>query len=122
MAQSIDILLDTPQPLTDLAQTLNKLLNIDLQPAVADGKAYYAFRAMTLTLDLHELAPTSGLGKTGEDYRYHISINGIFGSELQRKKWTEDWSHSILQTLKAQQYRVKRVDTLLRNQTENIIV
>lgn len=110
MAQPIDILLDTPQSLTDLAQTLNKLLKIDLQPAQADGQAYYAFRAMTLTLDLFELALENGLPKAREAYRYHISINGIFGSELQRKKWTEDWSHSILQTLRAQPYRVKRVD------------
>ncbi len=110
MAQAINILLDTPQPLTDLAQTLNKLLDIDLQPVVADGKAYYAFRAMTLTLDLVEVEPTNGAGKDAENYRYHISINGIFGSELQRKKWTEDWSHSILRRLKAQQYRVKRVE------------
>ena len=122
MARSIDFLLDAPQPLTELAQTLNKLLNIDLQPALADGKAYYAFRAMTLTLDLYPSAFTNETGAHEENYRYYISINGIFGSELQRKKWTEDWSHSILQTLRAQQNLVKRVDTLLRNQTENIIV
>ena len=112
MAQPIDILLDTPQSLTELAQTLNKLLKIDLQPALANGQAYYAFRAMTLTLDLFEVGPENGLRKAGEAYLYHISINGIFGSELQRKKWTEDWSHSILQTLRAQPYRVKRVDAL----------
>lgn len=111
MAQPINILLGTPQPLTDLAQTLNKLLDIDLQPAVADEKAYYAYRAMTLTLDLYPFESTSGVRTGEEDYRYHIAINGIFGSELQRKKWTEDWSHSILRTLKAHGYRVKRVES-----------
>src|SRR4051812_29289972 len=100
MAQSIDILLDSPQPLTELAQTLNKVLDIDLQPAVADKKAYYAFRAMTLTLDLYPSEATNGAGAIGENYRYHIAINGIFGSEQQRKKWTEDWAFGIKQTLK----------------------
>jgi len=109
MAQSIDILLGSPQPPTDLAQTLNKLLDIDLQPAVADGKAYYAFRAMTLTLDLHPSPSTNGTGANGEIYQYHIAINGIFGSEQQRKKWTEDWAFGIMQTLKAKNYRLKRV-------------
>ena len=108
MAQSIDILLDSTQSLSELAQMLNKLLDIDLQHAMADKKAYYAYRALTLTLDLVELSPTTEAGKD-EAYRYHISINGIFGSELQRKKWTEDWSHSILQTLRAYGYRLKRM-------------
>jgi hypothetical protein len=112
MAQSIDILLDTTQPLTDLAQTLNKLLDIDLQPALVGGKTYYAFRAMTLTFDLVEFAPTNGAGANVENYRYHISINGIFGSEHQRKKWTEDWAFGVMQTLKAHKYRLKRVDKL----------
>ncbi len=109
MAKSIDFLIDADQGLADFANELNTLLDIDLQPAVIDGKACYAFRAMTLTLDLYELASTTGVGKD-EEYRYHISINGIFGSELQRKKWTTDWSHSILSRLKAHEYRVKRAD------------
>lgn len=108
MAKSVDFLIDADQSMVDFASELNTLLDIELQPAVVDGKAYYAFRAMTLTLDLYELAPTTAGGKD-EDYRYHISINGIFGSELQRKKWTTDWSHSIVQILKAHEYRLKRV-------------
>jgi len=112
MAQSINILLDTEQRLPDLAQTLNQLLDIDLQPALAAEKTYYAFRAMTLTFDLVELTATNGGREDGTEYRYRISINGIFGSEEQRKKWTEDWSFSILQTLKAQNYRLKRVENL----------
>jgi len=109
MAQSINILLDSEQQLPDLAQTLNQLLDIDLQPVLDAEKSYYAFRAMTLTLDLVELAATNSGREKGAEYRYRISINGIFGSEEQRKKWTEDWSFSILQTLKAQNYRLKRV-------------
>ncbi len=112
MAQSINILLDAEQRLPDLAQTLNQLLDIDLQPALAAEKTYYAFRAMTLTLDLVELAATNGGREHEAEYRYRISINGIFGSEEQRKKWTEDWSFSILQTLKAQNYRLKRVESV----------
>lgn len=111
MARSVDFLIDADQPMADFANELNTLLDIELQPAIVDGKAYYAFRAMTLTLDLYEVAGATGVGKD-EDYRYHVSINGIFGSELQRKKWTTDWSHSIVQTLKAHEYRLKRVDPL----------
>lgn len=109
MAKSIDFLIETEQPLADLAHELNALLDIDLQPAAANGAAHYAFRAMTLTLDLYALARAPGDSET--IHRYRISINGIFGSEEQRKKWTEDWSFSILQTLKARNYRLKRVES-----------
>ncbi|MFN8496107.1 MAG: hypothetical protein U0350_51420 [Caldilineaceae bacterium] len=112
MAQSIDILLDTDQAITDLAPTLNKLLDIDLQPIQTDGKASYAFRALTLTLDLYPFAAAQNREQTLQNYRYHISINGIFGSEQQRTKWTEDWAFGIMQKLKAQNYRLKRVDNL----------
>lgn len=107
MAKSIDFLIETEQPLADLAHELNALLDIDLQPAT-NSAAHYAFRAMTLTLDLYALA--SAPGDSDATHRYRISINGIFGSEEQRKKWTEDWSFSILQTLKARNYRLKRVE------------
>ena len=112
MAQSIDILLDTDQPIADLAPALNKLLDIDLQPAETNGKAYYAFRALTLTLDLYPFEPAQHKAKAEQNYRYHIAVNGIFGSEQQRTKWTEDWAFGIMQKLKTQNYRFKRVDNL----------
>lgn len=120
MAKSVDFLVNSDQSMADFAKTLNTLLDIDLLPAEAEGKAYYAFRAMTLTLDLYELA--NGAHKAGEVYRYHISINGIFGSELQRTKWTEDWGYGVMQRLKDANYPVKRIDPLSTNQPDVMAV
>ncbi len=104
MAKPINILLDTDTPLADFAAELSQLLDIELLPSIGTDKVY-EFRAMTLMLGLRQLdAPQA-------ECRYLISINGIFGSEEQRTKWTEDWAYSILQTLKAtQKYRLKRID------------
>lgn len=120
MAKSVDFLVNSQQSMADFAKALNTLLDIDLLPAEVNGKAYYAFRAMTLTLDLYELV--NDAHKAGEEYRYHISINGIFGSELQRTKWTEDWGYGVMQKLKAANYAVKRVEPLSANQPDVVAV
>jgi hypothetical protein len=109
MAKPITFLVDAAEPLAELAGTLNHLLDIHLIPLPESGD-HYAFRAMTLTLDLQEVQ-TDKAQLTPNQHRYQIIINGIFGSEEQRTKWTEDWAFGILQTLRETgRYRVRRAD------------
>ena len=115
MAPSIDFIITAPTPLADFAAELTRLLNIELVPAVDNQ---YEYRALTLTLDLYQL-DAAGYNAAGRDFaggapdehHYHIAINGIFGTEEQRTKWTQDWAFNIHQTLKAQKYRLRQVDS-----------
>jgi len=117
MAKPIHILIDTNTNLLELAAELNRLLDIELLRSLA-APQFYEFRAMTLTFSLRELDTAQKNALDHADYRYLIAINGIFGSEEQRTKWTHDWSYSIMQTLKAEQkYRLKRVDSVFSQST-----
>ncbi|MBV7330671.1 hypothetical protein KFU94_20985 [Chloroflexi bacterium TSY] len=106
MAPPIEFLIDSSESIAELAAELNTLLNIELE---SESDTHYAYRALTLTLDLHELDPS--IPQDSDGYRYQITINGIFGDEGQRTKWTQDWAHAIHQSLKStQKYRLKRMD------------
>lgn len=104
MSTSMNIFVDSTADPASFAQELSTLLGVELQPSAQDEQVYEFYNSIvTLTVDQHQLPAFSA-------YRYRLAIRSDrIGTDMQRKKWREDWAYDFYHALKsAQKYRVKQ--------------
>ncbi len=114
MAKSIDIFVDTRAPLEDFVSELESLLGITFQRVSDNGEIWYEFKDkhIVLTVGTHEYENSRNMNF--KDYRYDIEMRALnIQTEEKRKKWRDDFAHSVFKKLKeTNNYRLMMVENL----------
>jgi hypothetical protein len=114
MAKSIDIFVDSCAPLEDFVNELESLLGITFQRVYDNGETWHEFKDqhIVLTVGTHEYENSHNMNF--QDYHYDIEVRALnIQTEEERKKWRDDFAHSVFKKLKeTNNYRLMMIENL----------
>lgn len=114
MSETKDIFIDSPTGMANLAKEIASLLDIQLQLISDRYETWYEYRHPQISLTLGEHDFENDRDINFEEYRYHLSVRALnLDSEVERKKWRDEFASFVFQKLKAtQKYRLMLLEEL----------